>query len=84
MVMEPVVTVLPTEEPDTMPHSADEMTATFAGPPAEEPARLLARPMKKSAMPVRSRNAPKMTNTTMYFEQTLTGVVSMPFSPKKS
>ena len=42
MVTEPVVTVLPTEEPDTMPHRAEEMTATLAGPPLAEPARELA------------------------------------------
>ena len=75
---EPVVTVLPTEEPDTMPHSADEMTATFAGPPALEPQRLFARSMKNAEMPVRSRNAPKMMNTTMYFAQTLIGVFITP------
>ena len=34
MVTEPVVTVLPTEEPETIPHRAEEITATFAGPPA--------------------------------------------------
>ena len=33
MVTEPVVTVLPTEEPETMPQRAEETTATFAGPP---------------------------------------------------
>ena len=42
MVTEPVVTVLPTEEPDTMPQRAEEMTATLAGPPLAEPARELA------------------------------------------
>jgi hypothetical protein len=46
MVMEPVVTVLPTEEPDTMPHRAEETTATLAGPPAKRPQRLFARLMK--------------------------------------
>ena len=65
MVTEPVVTVLPTEEPDTMPHRAEEMTATLAGPPLDHPARRLAREMKKFAMPVRSRKAPKMMNSTM-------------------
>ena len=50
MVTEPVVTVLPTEEPETMPQRADEMTATFAGPPADQPARRFARAMKKFAM----------------------------------
>ena len=78
MVTEPVVTVLPTEEPDTMPHRAEEMTATLAGPPLAEPARELAIWMKKSEMPVRSRNAPKMMNTTMYFAQTLIGVFMRP------
>ena len=66
MVTEPVVTVLPTEEPETMPQSADEMTATFAGPPADQPAKRFARAMKKFAMPVRSKNAPKMMKRTMY------------------
>jgi len=49
-----------------MPQSADEMTATFAGPPADQPARRFARAMKKFAMPVRSKNAPKMMKRTMY------------------
>ena len=80
MVTEPVVTVLPTEEPDTMPHSADEMTATLAGPPA----MALARSMKKLEMPVRSRNAPKMINTAMNFAHTCMGVLSTPDVPKKS
>ena len=66
MVTEPVVTVFPTEEPDTMPQRAEEITATLAGPPEDQPASLLAREMKKLAMPVRSRNAPKMIKRTMY------------------
>ena len=65
MVTEPVVTVLPTDEPETMPHRADEMTATLAAPPDDQPAMRLASEMKNSAMPVRSRNAPKMMNSTM-------------------
>ena len=51
MVTEPVVTVLPTEEPDTMPHRAEEITATLAGPPEVEPATELARSMKKLEIP---------------------------------
>ena len=70
MVTDPVVTVLPTEEPDTMPHRAEEMTATLAGPPEEEPAAQLARSMKKLEMPVRSRNAPKTMNTAINFAHT--------------
>jgi hypothetical protein len=65
MVTEPVVTVLPTDEPLTMPHKALEMTATLAGPPLDQPARRFASEMKKLAMPVRSRKAPKMMNSTM-------------------
>ena len=65
MVTEPVVTVLPTEEPETMPHRAEEMTATLAGPPELQPAMRFAKLMKKFAMPVRSRKAPKMMNSTM-------------------
>ena len=66
MVTEPVVTVLPTEEPETMPHRADEITATFAGPPLDQPAIRFANAMKKFAIPVLSRNAPKIMNSTMY------------------
>ena len=76
--MEPVVTVLPTEEPDTMPHNAEEITATFAGPPAEAPAMILARSMKNAEIPVLSKKAPKMINTTMYLAQTSIGVLLRP------
>ena len=65
MVTEPVVTVLPTEEPETMPHKAEEITATFAAPPEDQPATRFANEMKNAAMPVRSKNAPKMMNSTM-------------------
>ncbi len=65
MVTDPVVTVLPTDEPLTMPHRALEMTATFAAPPLDQPAMRLANEMKKPAMPVRSRKAPKMMKRTM-------------------
>ena len=61
-----------------MPHSADEMTATFAGPPLAQPARVFAQSMKKFATPVASRNAPKMTNSAMYVEQTPMGVPRIP------
>ena len=67
-----------------MPHSAEEMTATFAGPPAKRPVMLLARLMKNSETPVRSRNAPKIVNTTMNFEQALIGVPSTPVVLKNS
>ena len=78
MVTAPVVTVFPTEEPDTMPQRAEEMTATFAGPPANRPAIQFASEIKKLEIPVLSKNAPKMIKTTMNFEQTLTGVEKIP------
>ena len=81
MVTEPVVTVLPTEEPLTMPHRAEEMTATLAGPPLAEPTRELARSMNRLEMPVRSRNAPKMMNTAMNLAHTFTGVDIRPEVP---
>ena len=78
IVTEPVVTVLPTEEPDTIPHRAEEMTATLAGPPGAAPASALARLMKNCAIPVRSKNAPKMMNTTMNLAHTLMGPPKIP------
>ena len=65
MVTEPVVTVLPTEEPETIPHNAEEITATLAGPPDDQPAMRFAKEMKKFAIPVRSRNAPKIMKRTI-------------------
>ena len=65
MVMEPEPTVLATEEPEHIPSSALAMTATLAGPPLDQPATRLANSMNMPAMPVRSRNAPKMMKRTM-------------------
>ena len=48
-----------------MPHRAEEITATLAGPPLDQPATRFAKSMKKLAMPVRSKNAPKIMNRTM-------------------
>jgi hypothetical protein len=59
-VTDPVVTVFPTEEPETMPHRAEEITETFAGPPEYLPATQFAREMKNWEIPVLSRKAPKM------------------------
>ena len=64
-----------------MPHRAEEITATFAGPPEEDPATQLARSMKNEEMPVRSRNAPKMMNTAINFRQTWIGVAITPLVP---
>ena len=78
IVTEPVVTVLPTEEPETIPQRAELITATFAGPPAYFPATQFASWIKKLEIPVLSRNAPKIINTTIYLEHTFTGVEKIP------
>ena len=70
MVTEPVVTVLPTLEPETIPHRADEITATFAGPPDAQPTREFASEIKKFATPVLSRKAPKIIKIAMNLAQT--------------
>ena len=59
------MTVLPTEEPETIPQSAEEMTATLAGPPLDQPATRLVNEMKKLAISVRSRKAPKIIKSAM-------------------
>ncbi len=48
MVMTPVETVLATAEPDTVPVSAEPITATRPGPPTNRPATARARSMTKS------------------------------------
>ena len=70
--------MLPTDEPETIPQSAEEMTATLAGPPEELPAMEFAISMKKFEIPVRSRNEPKITNKTMKVEQARIGVPITP------
>ena len=65
IVILPVVTVLATELPETIPQRAEEITATFAGPPLDAPAMELAIEMKKSEIPDRSKNAPKIINITI-------------------
>ena len=79
IVIEPDPTVLATDDPEAMPSSADATTATLAGPPVKRPTAALANRMKKSATPVRSRNAPKMMKRTMNLAHVLTGVPKMPF-----
>ena len=67
-----------TEEPETIPSIALATTATFAGPPEKPPTTAFAILMKKSAIPVLSKNEPNIINTTINFEQTLTGVDKIP------
>ena len=69
MVTEPEPTVLATEEPETMPSIALATTATFAGPPENPPTMEFDILIKKSAIPVRSRKAPKIINIAINFAQ---------------
>ena len=72
IVIEPEPTVLATEEPEYIPSSAEEITATFAGPPAAEPTNEFAKSTKKVPIPVFSRKEPKIIKITIKLEQTET------------
>ena len=60
--MEPVATTSEVGLPDIVPNSADENTATLAGPPIDRPEIDAARLKKKSPPPAFYRNVPNMTN----------------------
>ena len=79
MVTDPEPTVFATDEPEAIPSRALATTATFAGPPENLPTAALAKRMKKSATPERSRNAPNIMNMTMNLTQTCTGALKIPF-----
>ncbi len=55
IVKEPVPATLATELPDTVPISPLDNTATFAGPPAAQPATAFAKSIKNLPNPVASR-----------------------------
>ena len=78
IVIEPLPTVFATEEPEYIPSSAEEITATFAGPPLAQPATEFARSTKKLPIPVFSRKAPKIMKNTINVEQTFKGVPGIP------
>ena len=80
MVIDPEPTVFATEEPEYIPISAEDITATLAGPPAAEPTTEFAKSTKNAPIPDFSRNAPKIMNITMKLQQTVTGVEKMPQS----
>ena len=58
MVNWPVVTTLATPEPEIVPISAEEITATLPAPPRAWPTRPSATSVKSRIMPARSRKAP--------------------------
>ena len=78
MVTEPEPTVFATDEPETIPSRALATTATFAGPPEKPPTTEFEIFIKKSAIPVFSRKAPKIINIAIYFEQVAIGVDKTP------
>ena len=82
MVNEPVLTVLATELPDTVPCNAELMTATLAGPPMRLPAMALARSINSLPTPVSSRNAPNRMNRNMNVADTPNGVPNTPLVVK--
>jgi len=59
IVKAPVATVFAIALPEIEPKSAEAMTATLAGPPAERPAKARGRSMKNRPAPDFWRKAPK-------------------------
>ena len=61
MVKMPPETTLETDEPDTTPLSADETTATFAGPPRRWPSSAMEICIIQLPAPAFSRSVPNST-----------------------
>ena len=80
MVMMPVEAVLATAEPEMVPVSADEMTATKAAPPRKRPAMILESSITKPEAPETTRNAPKIMNSVMLADEIVVMIPNMPSS----
>ena len=61
----PVVTTLATPEPEIVPISPDEMTATLAAPPLAWPTMPSEMSVNSLIIPARSRNEPNRMNRKM-------------------
>lgn len=70
MVMEPVVTTLEMELPETVPIKALLTTEVLAGPPSYWPNKPLQKSIITLAAPVPCRQAPKRMNMNKYVEAT--------------
>ena len=81
MVIAPVVSTLEITEPESEPISADDTTATFAGPPRERPIRAVASFMKNSPPPVMVRAEPKTTKPITRLATTCMGMPMMLSTP---
>ena len=78
MVKVPVVITLAVELPDRVPNSAEVITATLAGPPAERPATASEKSMNSLPVPDTCTKAPNTMNSTMYVADTPMGMPKMP------
>ena len=82
IVMNPVVTTSEVGLPETVQTSADEKTATFAGPPGVFPDINAAILKKKSPPFAFSRKVPNITKTKAYVAATLMGTPKSPSDVK--
>ena len=78
----PVVQTFATDEPETVPIRPELTTATFAGPPVDQPARESERSMMNLPSPVFSSTAPKRINIKTNVEDTSSGVPKIPSVPR--
>ena len=82
MVNIPVVHTFATDDPETVPIRPELTTATFAGPPVDQPARAIERSMINFPSPVFSSTEPKSINMKTKVEDTSSGVPKMPSVPR--
>ena len=80
MVITPVEAVLAIAEPEIVPVSADDKTATKAAPPLMRPATILDSSMTKLLAPETTRNPPKIINKVMLTEEIVARTPNMPSS----
>ncbi len=66
----PVVAVLATAEPESIPKNALTTTETFAAPPIDFPVSRAAKSINVSPAPVERRNPPNMINIATIVEDT--------------
>ena len=78
MVMAPVVTTSDVGLPEIVPYRPDEITAIFAGPPADFPVSADARSKKNSDPRQRSNADPNSTNRKAYVPATRSGTPNSP------
>ena len=80
IVITPVDAVLATAEPEMVPVSAEDITATNAAPPRNLPAMLLDISITKSDAPDTTRKAPNIIKRVMLAEEMVVMIPNMPSS----